>query len=157
MIPMIQDLVVSHGWLDTPTLIDFIAVAESTPGPFAINIATFVGSHQAGFFGAASATLGVVLPSFIIILIVAGLFSKFQDNKYVQAVLSGLRPVIISMIAAAILSVAITVFYTEGSIKFGSVLIFIILMLINLKKKIHPILMISISAVLGIIIYSIPM
>ena len=71
MIPMITEVVVEKGWLDLHSVVDFIAVSESTPGPFAINIATFVGSHMGGFPGAVLATLGVVLPSFLMILVVA--------------------------------------------------------------------------------------
>ena len=74
MIPMITEVVVEHGWLDVETVVDFIAVAESTPGPFAINIATFVGNHMGGLPGGILATLGVVLPSFLIILLIAKWF-----------------------------------------------------------------------------------
>ena len=80
MIPMIQQDILSHGWVSQSDLIDFIAISESTPGPFAINIATFVGMSKAGLIGAVSATLGVVLPSFLIILIIAKFFAHFQDR-----------------------------------------------------------------------------
>ena len=81
MIPLIQQEVTSHNWLSEDALLNFIGISEATPGPFAINIATFVGSSQYGFWGAVCATLGVVLPSFIIILLIASIFTKFEQNK----------------------------------------------------------------------------
>ena len=98
MIPMIQEQVVDRGWISSNALSDFIAISESTPGPFAINIATFVGSETAGIFGSICATLGVILPSFIIILIVAYIMNKFLNNKYVRGALDGVRPVILALI-----------------------------------------------------------
>ena len=100
MIPMITDEVIAHGWLDMETVVDFIAVSESTPGPFAANIATFVGNRVGaslgnpawGILGAACTTLGVVLPSYIIILIVSKFFYSIKDNKYVSGALSGAMP-----------------------------------------------------------------
>ena len=81
MLPLIQDEVIAHNWIDSQSLIDFIAVSESTPGPFAVNIATYVGAEVGGIFGSFCATLGVILPSFIIILIVAKCFIQFQKSK----------------------------------------------------------------------------
>ena len=83
MIPMIQDEIVTRGWMSMTQLVDFIAISESTPGPFAVNIATFVGESVSGFSGAFAATFGVILPSFIVILLVAKYFMTFKDNFYV--------------------------------------------------------------------------
>ena len=83
MLPLIQDEVESHGWLSATELVDFIAVSESTPGPFAVNISTFVGMRTAGFFGAFCSTFGVVLPSFLIILIVARCYDKVRESRVV--------------------------------------------------------------------------
>ena len=94
MIPMIQDTVVGNGWMTLTELTDFIAISEATPGPFAINIATFVGNKVGGVLGSVCTTLVVVLPSFIIILLVAFVLSKFINNKYVKGALNGVRPVI---------------------------------------------------------------
>lgn len=105
MIPMIQQDILSHGWLTQQQLIDFIAISESTPGPFAVNIATFVGMSQSGVAGAVCATLGVVLPSFLIILIVAKWFGRIQENIYVKAVFYGLRPAVVALVASAALSI----------------------------------------------------
>ena len=98
MISLIQEEVIKHSWLSEEALLDFIAISESTPGPFAINIATFVGSQVGGILGAVCATLGVVLPSFIIILLVAMIMKKALKNRFVQGGLNGVRPVVISLI-----------------------------------------------------------
>lgn len=157
MLPLIQDEVVSHRWLDSTALVDFIAVSESTPGPFAINIATYVGAEAGGFLGAICATLGVVLPSFIIILIVAGCYEKFKSNQIIKGCMSGLKPAVIGLIAASVLSVASTVFvggiFTvelfSDTAFYLSLGIFAISVILSIKK-IHPILVICISAVIGI-------
>ena len=91
-IPLIRDVVMSYGWLSDEMLTYMIAVSESTPGPIMVNLATYVGSSQAGFLGAVVATLAVVLPSFLIILLVTALLKTALKNKYVQAVLRGLKP-----------------------------------------------------------------
>ena len=98
MIPLIEETVLRQGWITQDALYNFIGVSEATPGPFAINIATFVGSTTAGFFGAVCATLGVVLPSFIIILFIASIFKKFEQNKYVKGALAGIIPVACALI-----------------------------------------------------------
>ena len=114
MLPLIQQEVVGNGWIGEQEIVNFIAVSESIPGPFAINMATFVGSEMGGIFGAVCSTLGVVLPSFIIILLVAKFFMAFKDNKCVKGVMSGLRPAVIGLIGAAIISVVIEVFFPTG-------------------------------------------
>lgn len=162
MIPMITDVVVNHGWMDIPSVVDFIAVAESTPGPFAINIATFVGSHAGGLVGAILTTLGVVLPSFLIILLIAKWFGRFGENPAVQGVLSGLRPAVIGLISSATLLVAGNAFFAGeasfSSIKPGALFIFVALLALTKFKKVHPIGMIVLAAALGIVIFGlIPM
>ena len=157
MFPLIQSEVLEKGWMSLDELVNFVAVSESTPGPFAINISTYIGAETGGFFGAFCATLGVVLPSFIVILIVAKFFAKFQQNKYVQGVMSGLKPAVIGLIAAAIVSVGKTVFFPQGLSwqTFGtyafiiSAVIFLIMLLLQVNK-IHPIFVILLSAGIGI-------
>ncbi|HHU84945.1 MAG TPA: chromate transporter [Clostridiales bacterium] len=164
MLPLIQEEVIKNGWIAEAELINFIAVSESTPGPFAINIATYIGSIMGsefgisgGIFGAFCATLGVVLPSFIIILIVAKTYEKFKKNKIIAGAMSGLKPAVIGLIAAAIINVAHTVFFPSGfSVAtfttptfWVSAVIFAIMTVLALKK-VNPIIIISISAVLGI-------
>ncbi len=99
-IPLIRDVVTSYGWIDDEMLTYMIAVSESTPGPIMINLATYVGTSQAGIFGALIATSAVVLPSFLIILIVTAILPKVIKNKYVQAALRGIKPSMIGIILA---------------------------------------------------------
>ncbi|WP_037281047.1 chromate transporter, partial [Ruminococcus flavefaciens] len=101
MIAMIQAEAEHQGWLTKEELVDFVAMNESTPGPLAVNMATFVGSRTSGVLGGICATLGVVLPSFIIILIVAKCYEKFKSSKAVNGAMSGLKPAVIGMIATA--------------------------------------------------------
>ena len=157
MLPLIQEEVARHGWMQNAELINFIAVSESTPGPFAINISTFVGAQTGGLFGAFCATFGVVLPSFVIILIVAKCFLRFKNSKIVAGCMSGLKPAVIGLIATAVLSVGQTVFFPNGLQMQGlltpafmvSVGIFVV-MTVLLFKKVHPILILCLSAIVGI-------
>lgn len=158
MLPLIREEVAAHGWLTEQSLIDFIAVSESTPGPFAINIATFVGSRVGGIFGAVCATGGVVLPSFVIILIVAKAFAKFRENKAVRGCMSGLKPAVVGLIAAALISVAATVFFPGGwsvgvlsDVSFYCSLAVCALCAVLAFKKIHPVAVIGIAAALGLV------
>ena len=155
MIPLIQSEVLGKQWLLENELINFIAVSESTPGPFAINIATYVGSEMGGILGSACATLGVVLPSLIIIMLVAKFYIKFKTNKYIAGAMTGLRPTAIALIMSAVVSMVLSVFFPAGLVFnyefITSVIIFgIMLTLILCIKKIHPILLICMSAAMGI-------
>lgn len=157
MLPLIQTAVLEHGWMEQEMLVNFVAVSESTPGPFAINMATFVGSTMGGFWGALCATLGVVLPSFVIILLIARCFSKFRSSRPVRGILFGLKPAVVGMIGAALLSVAATVFFPDGlswavftSPRFYVCLGICALMVVLAVRKIHPIAIIVLSALLGI-------
>ncbi len=167
MISLIREKVLEYAWLTEEELLNMIAVAESTPGPIAVNMATFVGSAHGGILGSLFATLGVVLPSFIIILIIAALIRNFLKYAGIKAFLGGIRPCVVGLILAT----AITMFMSTA-IGFGSIgdtltidirgiIIFAILIAITaiaklaFKKKLSPILMILISAGLGMIMYSI--
>ncbi len=157
MLPLIQAEIEAHGWLESAELVNFIAVSESTPGPFAINISTYAGMEVAGFFGAVCATLGVVLPSFIIILIVAQFYEKFKKSFAVSSCMSGLKPAVIGLIASALISVGKTVFFASGfdinvfttAAFWVSLGIFIVMAVLSFKK-VHPIIIICISALVGI-------
>lgn len=158
MLPLIQKAVLDNEWLTEEAIVNFIAVSESTPGPFAINIATYVGMETGGILGSVCATLGVVAPSFVIILIVARVYKQFQESKIVKGCMDGLRPTVIGLIGAAVLTIGKTVFFPTGfavaNIDFYniavSLLICVIGVLLIFKKKVHPIILIIISAVLGI-------
>ena len=160
ILPMIQEQV-GLRWghiISQEAMVDFVAVSESTPGPFAINMATFVGNQVGGVLGSAMATLGVVLPSFIIILIVVKIYDQFRKSKLVKGAMSGLKPAVVGLIANAILGVFITVFFPAGwnlavfttPVFYVSLGIFLVMLLLAFKK-LHPILVIVLSAVLGII------
>ena len=159
MLPLIQEQVAAR-WGDVisqEAMINFIAVSESTPGPFAINMATFVGSVMGGPLGSFCATMGVVLPSFVIILIVAKCYDRFRNSRVVKGCMSGLKPAVVGLIANAVLGVLMTVFFPAGlTVAVFTDLSFYIyaaifgVMLVLAFKKVHPIIIICLSAVLGI-------
>jgi len=161
-IPLIRDVVMSYGWLSDETLTYMIAVSESTPGPIMVNLATSIRSNQAGFFGAVVATLAVVLPSFLIILLVTALLKTALKNKYVQAVLRGLKPCVIGIVlATGIYMVLGNCFGTIFAVKVNVQSIIITALLFASmfgykqfkKKKLSPIMLIVISALMGIVVY----
>ena len=161
-IPLIRDVVLSYGWIGDEMLTYMIAVSESTPGPIMVNLATYVGSSQAGFWGALIATAAVVLPSFVIILLIMVLLKKALKNAYVQAVLRGLKPCIIGIILATGMHMVLQ--RCIGSIQnaapdLTAIIMTAVLALIYfgsrklLKKGISPIGLIGISALAGVIVY----
>lgn len=163
-IPLIRDVVLSYGWLTDEQLTYMIAVSESTPGPIMLNLATYVGSSQAGFWGAVLATSAVVLPSFIIILLLMIVLKNIIKNKYVQAVLRGLKPCIIGIImATGIFMIVNNVMNirAENGFELKALILTVVLAAVMflpkpiLKKKVSPIILIVISAVLGIMVYGI--
>lgn len=157
MLPLIQQAVASHGWMTTEELINFVAVSESTPGPFAINTATYVGSVTGGIPGAFCATLGVVLPSFVIILLVARAYKAFRSNRIVEGCMEGLKPAVVGLIGAAVVTTGQTVFFGKYDLWQAfrapafwiSVCIFA-LAIVLIRRKVHPIAVILLSAVIGI-------
>ena len=108
MISLVRETVLGRGWLTEGEFLSFIAVSESTPGPLAINMATFIGASQGGFWGALCATLGVVLPSFVIILLVASVLQNLMKYAGVNAVLGGVRPCVVAMILATAVNMALS-------------------------------------------------
>lgn len=158
MIPLLQQEITSRGWVDEATVIDFIAVSESTPGPFAINMATFVGNRMAGIPGCICAVVGMVLPSFVIILIIAKFFKGFADNRYVTNVFCYLRPVVLGLISYAALNIITktVIVYENGTanVNIWAVAITGAIFLLSRKlRNIHPIVLIMISAVMGVVLY----
>ncbi len=161
MLPLMQEQVANH-WGDIisgETVTNFIAVSESTPGPFAVNMATYIGSEVGGLFGSVCATLGVVLPSFLIILIVAKCYDKFRNSSVVKGCMTGLKPAVVGLIGGAILSVAAGVFFPAGlglmafkTLSFYLSAAIFAGMLVLALKKVHPILIVVISAAAGIVI-----
>ena len=165
MISLIRELCLQHGWLNEGELLNMIAVAESTPGPIAVNMATFVGSSQGGILGALCATLGVVLPSFVIILIIAMVLKNLMKYKGVKAFMGGIRPCVVGLIIATAAIMLLNNLLGLSSIWGGvnidlrGISIFTLLIGITLfskfviKKKVSPIIMIVFSAALGIVFY----
>ena len=160
-IPFLQDLGARTGWFSAADLSTMIAVSESTPGPIGVNMATYVGFTCAGLPGAVVATLGLITPSIIIIIIIAGMLKKFRQSKLVDDVFYGLRPASTALITSAGLSVALSIFIAVGgmeehtfSVNWMS-LILAALVFIGMRvpklKKLHPIVFIGVSALIGIL------
>jgi len=160
-IPLIRDVVLRYGWVDEETLLYFIGVCESTPGPIMINLATYVGSSQAGILGALLATFMVVLPAFLIILLVVKIMDKFLRNPYIKAVMDGLKPGVIGVILATGLSMIYTNVMTEWTPDIPALIITLVLAVVNFgyrivkKKKLPALVLIGISAVVGLVVCSI--
>lgn len=167
IISIIRDKTLAFGWLTEEELLNMIAVSESTPGPIAVNMATFVGSTQGGILGSLCATLGVVLPSFIIILLIVSLIRNFLKYKGVQAFLKGVRPCVVALILATSITMALSTLLSFTTLRGGfspdikGIIILVILLSVAFifkkikKKKPYPIVMILISAGLGMLLYSI--
>ena len=170
MISLVREKVISNGWLTDGEFLNMIAVAESTPGPIAVNMATFVGSKQGGALGSALATLGVVLPVFIIMLLIATIMKNILKYKGVQAVLGGIRPAVVGLIIATASTMILSSVLGLSSISTGFTLavpelvknvgIFAAVVAAATiykkikKKKISPILLILFSGVLGLVLFS---
>jgi len=164
-IPFLYDMSDKTGWFTHQDLANMIAVGESTPGPIGVNMATYVGfvtgmsqgSIGTAILGAVTASLGLVIPSLIVILIVAAMLKKFKGNKYVNRAFYGLRPASTGLIAAAGISVAVSNLFGSGtfSINWKGWILAVVLWLLTNKvsktKKLHPIVFIGISALVGIV------
>ena len=163
-LPFLREMAANTGWFTEADLADMIAVSESTPGPIGINMATYVGFTVGGVPGSIISTLGLITPSVIIILFIALFLKSFKDNKYVQGAFYGLRPTSTALIAAAGLSVAYLVFinplFSETksllnllnwkAVVLAAVLV-VLTRFIDRTKKLHPIIFIGASAIVGII------
>ena len=168
MISLVREKVITNGWLTEGEFLNMIAVAESTPGPIAVNMATFVGSTQGGVLGSVLATLGVVLPAFIIMLIIASLIRNLLKYKGVQAVLGGIRPAVVGLIIATASTMILgsVLGFSAGGFSlsldelvknvaiFASVVALATVYKKIKKKKISPILLILFSGVLGLVLFS---
>lgn len=161
-IPLIWDVVESYGWLTEDQLAYMIAIAESTPGPLMVNLATYVGSSQAGLPGAILATLAVITPAFIIIILVMNLLRNVLNNRYVQAVIQGLVPCVTGIIAAIGAGMILRHCFPLSSGSFVNlrsvVIVAALFAIVPLyqkvrKKKLSPIMLIVISAILGILLF----
>lgn len=167
MISLVREQVLAHGWLTESEFLDMIAVSESTPGPLAVNMATFIGSSQAGFPGALVATLGVVLPALLIILLIAAVLKNLLRYRGVEAFLSGVRPTVVGLILGTAVVLGLATLFSLGSLRdtsgvthdAGAFLILFCLLALDAASRtwrgraIAPILLILLSAVLGMLVY----
>ncbi|MGM0501013.1 MAG: chromate transporter [Bacillota bacterium] len=147
MLPLIQEEMLSRGWLTIEQFLDIVAVSQMTPGAIAINNATFIGFKLAGIPGVLATTMGVISPSLIIVLIIAALFDKFSDNELVQSAWTAIRPAVVGLILTAVISLG-----QETIRSWESILIAIVALVLLTKVKLHPIIVIIISAGLGLIL-----
>lgn len=165
MLPLMEQTVVDVGWLGESEFLNFVAVAESTPGPIAVNMATFIGSSQGGFLGATVATLGIITPSVIVILLIVAIFKNFLQYRFVRSVLGCIKPTVVGLIFATGLWLGVKNFLPavaklslEGfSLKslLLSIGLFAATVLFKkiFKKSLSPILLIIISAGAGILLF----
>lgn len=162
MIPLIEETVVKHGWLTEAEFFNLIGVCESTPGPIAVNTATYVGSVMGGPFGSIVATLGVVLPSFLIILLIATVLKNLTDNKYFKGFMRGVKPVVVALVLStgSMLLLKATGFAGVQEFKADMVSVVILLLLVGIyfgvtyigKKKLSAVKVILLSAGLGVVV-----
>ncbi len=157
-LPFLFDMAERHGWFTAEKLTQMIAVSESTPGPIGINVATYVGftTENMGVWGALATTLSLVLPSLIVIIIIAGFLEKFRENKLVQNTFYGLRAAVVGLLSVSILTIFKSTFVIEASkiwqmVDYKKVILFAILLFGVLKFKKHPIVYIAIGAAAGLI------
>ena len=155
-LPFLYELASTKPWISVADISNLVAISESTPGPLGINMATYVGYLQSGILGAIIAPLSLVLPSIVIILIIAGFLKKFKDSKIVKDVFYGLRAASCALIASAGVGVLKLAFFGEKAIKLSNffwegLILGVILLISTRKLKWHPVLFIAISALVGII------
>lgn len=168
MIPLIQHELEMHGWLTPAEFVDIIGIAEMTPGPIAVNAATFVGYRTAGFIGGLAATFGVALPSLLLILFLAEFFFRYRSHPLHKTVFHCIRPAVTGLIAAAAIAVAETSLFRMSFqagflsaisthptevVDLVSLLLFGIFLFLLLKFKLHPVLLMGIAALTGIFVY----
>lgn len=156
-LPFLKEMGEKTGWFTNDQLMNMLAVSESTPGPIGINMATYIGYEVAGVPGGVIATLGEITPSIVIIILIAGVLEHFKTNRYVSEAFYGLRPASTGLIVAAGLGVFISVFFPDGiggTVNVQglilAVVLFILTNYVKFTKKLHPIVFIAISAVIGI-------
>ena len=152
-IPFLEEMSMKYGWFSLDMLSTMIAVAESTPGPIGVNMATYIGNVMNGPMMGVVTTLSLVAPSFLVILMVSRVLVKFQKSTLVQNLFYGLRPAVVALILSACLSIFITTFVAENmSFNIVNGVLFAILMVVYKKMKLNPIVLIFICALLGIVL-----
>lgn len=161
-VPLIQSQIVeNNGWLTIEQFTDLITLSEMTPGPIAVNCATFVGQQLAGFPGAIICTLGCVFPSFCIVVLLSYLYMRFRSLKVMQGILAGLRPAIVAMIASAGVTILVLALFqtdlqglaTEGSFQWVEAILFGVGFFLLRKFRLNPILIIFGAGIAGTLLY----
>lgn len=168
MLSLIGESVLSYGWMNEEELLNFVGVETVIPGPIAVNMATYIGYEQAGFLGALLATIGVVLPSFIIILLVAAVIKNLLKYPAIKTFIAGMRPALVGLILSVAVTMALTVFFEIDTIKttaisfdWRSLVILTVMFAVPMiwskikKKEFSSILLVIISGILGIVLYGI--
>lgn len=161
-LPFLYDMARNYPWFDESTLADMVAVSQSTPGPIGINMATFAGFQAGGVLGALIATIALVMPAFIIIIIIAHYLTKFRENKKIQSLFYSLRPAVTGLIAVAwfeVVNISILTwskFIDNKNIvnlfDYKALLLFVVVFLVSRKSKKHPIVFLLAGAIAGIIL-----
>jgi len=148
-IPFLYNLAQQTGWFSTTDIPNMIAVSESTPGPLGINMATYTGFTINGFWGSFFATLGLIAPSIIIILLIAKLLTQYRNNPHIQKLFYGMKPAVLALILIAGITIFVQTVLRESLIK--ELILFLSLFVLLLKTKIHPIFLILLSGIIGIV------
>lgn len=149
MLPFIQkEIIENNNFISIKEFLDIIGISQMTPGPVAINSATFVGFKVAGIWGSVVSTIGVVLASFILVLIVSKTLNKFKENKFIKGALLGMRPVLVALVVKAFIDLA-----KSSYVGISGVIIGVIIGVLIFYKKVNPIICIVVSAILGLVIY----
>ncbi len=149
MLPLLEkEVIKTHNWMSSREFIDIFAISEMTPGPIAVNSATFLGYKVAGFIGAFTATFAVILPSFIVISLIFAFILKFKNSPYVDWIFKGIRPIVLGLILAAGITVAKTSFIDIKSILIGGLLFYLVSF-----KKFNPLWGIILAGILGLVLY----
>lgn len=162
-IPIMQEYAVRYGWIGEEAFIDMIAVSQSTPGPIGINLATYVGSVQYGLLGSVVVTLGMVLPSFLIISIVSRFLLHFNENRWVKSALVHIRPVVVGVILTAAFFIARVAVVDVGAYRASgdisdladvrNIVLFLFFFLVMFKVKFHPVVFVAIGGTLGLLFF----
>jgi len=166
MISLIRNSVISYGWMTEEEFLNFLGVETVIPGPIAVNMATYIGYEQAGFLGALLATIGIVLPSFIIILLIATVIKNMLKYQPVKVFIASIRPTICGLILSVVVTLSLTVFFGIDTVKniafsfdWREIIILALIVVLAIvwkhfkKKNISSVLLIAISGILGIIFF----
>lgn len=152
-VPFLYEIAEKYNWFDKSLIVDMIAIAESTPGPIGVNMATYAGYQVAGIVGAIISTFSLVAPSLILVVIVAKILDKFKENKYLKQIISCLKPAVIGLIIAIFLDIfKLSLFNNNFNLDIKFIIIFMLLLLLISKKEINIILYFVLSGLVGFLI-----